>query len=705
MQVRGVREVRFLHRPPRRHAAVPGAHPGVLRGRRGHGRRHRRVRRHLHQGRAPRLPPRGERPAHHDQHPGHAARFDLHQAVHRGERGRQWQAGPGQRGMPRLRADASGIQKPQGQDGYLQPGGENRAGVPGRHRPLAHRSIQRGRRESERRRHAGHTAREHPAQPAKRREAYARAQRRRRSDDRERIRQPGEVRAGAGGRAARRGRRPGRCLAAIVQRERCAVLDRPHPVWQAGRVPRRLQRRHQQHPALRHERQAAGEPRGSARVLRRAAQAQGADRRPGDAGAPRRRRRPRCSLATREGPQGDGLQDHYLDFRALRPAPGLPGRARGLLLGLRPHSLRDQDRRGYVQGARRAGTRSEDPRHLLRLACDGHLLRELHGLEVTTWEIEGMENAMKSRSRRSFFQRALAGSVVTGATLSTLGAHMALANDGQGHDRDHDRRRGRRGDYGDLHPTPDQDGNTYLALPKDFEYVTFSKTGDAFGYGLLVPARHDGMALFDGPGRTIRLIRNHEVTALNAPFPVPGVPAGKKYDPKATGGCTTLDFDPHRKRLVRQFVSIAGTINNCSGGWSWRNTGWMTCEENTSGVNQGYDKPHGYTYFVPADANSAVTSVPLKGLGRFSHEAAVADKDGAIYLTEDSGNTSGFYRFIPNNPWNPLAGGSLEMLGIDGAPTATLISGQQLGVRLPVKWVPIPIPDPNLEGGEARVFT
>ena len=56
---RAVQEVRFLHRPPRRHAAVPGAHQGVLRGRGRHGSRHRRVRRHLHQGRPSRLPARG----------------------------------------------------------------------------------------------------------------------------------------------------------------------------------------------------------------------------------------------------------------------------------------------------------------------------------------------------------------------------------------------------------------------------------------------------------------------------------------------------------------------------------------------------------------------------------------------------------------------------------------------------------------------
>ena len=44
---------------------------GVLRGGRAHGRRHRRVRRDLHQGPPARLPPLAVRPAHDDQHPRH----------------------------------------------------------------------------------------------------------------------------------------------------------------------------------------------------------------------------------------------------------------------------------------------------------------------------------------------------------------------------------------------------------------------------------------------------------------------------------------------------------------------------------------------------------------------------------------------------------------------------------------------------------
>ncbi|HZO02367.1 MAG TPA: alkaline phosphatase PhoX [Burkholderiales bacterium] len=284
---------------------------------------------------------------------------------------------------------------------------------------------------------------------------------------------------------------------------------------------------------------------------------------------------------------------------------------------------------------------------------------------------------------------------------------MALASEGDGHGRDgdHGRRRARRSDYGDLHPTPDQDGNTILALPKDFKYVTFSKTGETFGDGLVVPRNHDGMGCFEGHGQIVRLIRNHELRNAAGDFAL-GVnaPAHLRYDVKGMGGCMTLDFDTQRKRLVRQFISIGGTFVNCSGGWSRHNSGWITCEETTAGVNNGFEKPHGYNFFVPADANSTVPGVALKAMGRFSHEASVADDRGIVYQTEDSGNNSGFYRFIPNDPRNLLSGGVLQMLAVTGNPTATMFTGQRVGVRLPVSWVTIPVADPNLEGGGMSCF-
>jgi hypothetical protein len=307
--------------------------------------------------------------------------------------------------------------------------------------------------------------------------------------------------------------------------------------------------------------------------------------------------------------------------------------------------------------------------------------------------------------RRSFFKRtgALAGGVVTGTTLSVLSAHMALAHDDR--HRHGDDRRGRRSTYGDLSPTPDQDGNMILALPKGFEYCTFSKTGEPFGNGLIVPRNHDGMACFAGHDHTVRLIRNHELRNAAGDFNL-GVngPAHLRYDAKGMGGCMTLEFDTKRKRLVRQFVGIGGTFVNCAGGYSWHDSGWITCEETTAGVNQGFEKPHGYNFFVPAGAHSTVPAVPFKEMGRFSHEASVADERGIVYQTEDAGNNSGFYRFTPNQRDNLGAGGLLEMLAVTGNPTATMFVGQRVGVRLPVHWMAIPVPDPNLEGGGMSCF-
>jgi len=89
------------------------------------------------------------------------------------------------------------------------------------------------------------------------------------------------------------------------------------------------------------------------------------------------------------------------------------------------------------------------------------------------------DDAVERPSRRSFLKGSglLAGGVVTSGTLGALAADTAWANDDR-HGSDHDRRGHRRSDYGELHPTADQDGKYFLALPRGFEYVTFSKTGD-----------------------------------------------------------------------------------------------------------------------------------------------------------------------------------------------------------------------------------
>jgi uncharacterized protein len=311
--------------------------------------------------------------------------------------------------------------------------------------------------------------------------------------------------------------------------------------------------------------------------------------------------------------------------------------------------------------------------------------------------------------RRSFFRMATGAAVVSGATLASLAAHTARANGAHQQGHDDWQFAGYRSEYGELKPTPDQNGNMVLALPAGFKYVTFSKIGERMHDGNIVPRAHDGMTCFDWKHGLVRLIRNHEVRTGPGSFNDPatlsmGGPAGTRYDPLGVAGTTTIDFDVHRKKVVRHFVSLNGTIVNCSGGLAWRNAGWLTSEETVAGPGQGWGKKHGYNFLVPVGANSAVPAVPLTWMGRFAHEAAVADGRGLLYQTEDAGNTSGFYRSIPKNPANLYQGGKLEMLAIKGTPQANLITGQVVGKRLPVEWVPIAAPDPDLESGALSCY-
>ena len=327
---------------------------------------------------------------------------------------------------------------------------------------------------------------------------------------------------------------------------------------------------------------------------------------------------------------------------------------------------------------------------------------------------ESDSNQAQQPSRRSFLRGSglVAGAVVSGATLATFAAHSARA---QGHYRpDHNYGwdedfAGWRSEYGEVRPTPNQNGENILALPKGFQYVTFSATGDRMSDGNLVPRAHDGMTCFDWRGSTVRLIRNHEVRTGPGSFTNPanfavGGSAHTRYDALGVGGTVTLEFDLRRKKLLRDFVSLNGTIVNCSGGLAWRNTGWISSEESVAGPLQGWGKKHGYNFFVPAAAQSTVPAVPIKWMGRFAHEASVADARGLLYETEDAGNTSGFYRAIPNKPGSLHSGGRLQMLAIKGAAQANLTTGQAVGARLPVEWVTIDDPDPDLENGATSCF-
>ena len=236
-----------------------------------------------------------------------------------------------------------------------------------------------------------------------------------------------------------------------------------------------------------------------------------------------------------------------------------------------------------------------------------------------------------------------------------------------------------------------------LDLPPGFRYRAFSRTGEMMSDGNRVPQDHDGMAAFSGPKDTTILVRNHEISpdqnqAVTAP-------EEKKYDKLCKGGTTTLILGKDRK-LIKDYVSLAGTYRNCSGGPTpWGS--WISSEEDVS--TPAGNRPrsrknvlakHGYNFEVPAQGG-LVDPVPLVAMGRFNHEAIAVDpKTGYIYQTEDR-QDSCIYRFRPKEKSNLKAGGTLEALAIKDAPKLHTSIDFFVGESKAVEWLPIEDVDPK----------
>jgi secreted PhoX family phosphatase len=277
--------------------------------------------------------------------------------------------------------------------------------------------------------------------------------------------------------------------------------------------------------------------------------------------------------------------------------------------------------------------------------------------------------------RRSFLKRAAV--TATAAVPFTAFMQRAAAQEPANAVR-----RGQTAGYGPLFPVEDQTtGLPLLLLPRGFRYVSFGWTGDPLDNGLPTPAVHDGMASFAAGRGRIRLVRNHEVGA-GAPF------SSAYYNSAAGGGTTTLEFDTQKGEVVSMRDSISGTVRNCAGGPTPWGT-WLTCEETTTFLG---GMPHGYIFEVPADGLG--DPLPLRDMGRFSHEAIAVDPStGYVYETEDAGTSSGLYRFTPATPGQLSDGGLLSMLKIKNINQANLGTSYAHGATFDVEWVPIANPD------------
>ena len=323
-----------------------------------------------------------------------------------------------------------------------------------------------------------------------------------------------------------------------------------------------------------------------------------------------------------------------------------------------------------------------------------------------------MQRKSSSLNRRQFFANtamAAGAGTLGGGLFDALLARSAFANDKRGPDEG--------AGYGPLRPAGDD-----LALPEGFQYRVISNEGDPMDDGFPTPKAMDGMATFHLPNGNILLVRNHEDgQAGNTLRPRPdgststsaGIlnhrlethygPRAFAFDTYAAGGTTTLEVEPFgRRRLVSQHWSLVGTLRNCAGGPTpWGS--WLSCEETLeSSSATGYARDHGYIFEVPITTMPGTPTQPvaLRHLGRFAHEAVAVDPaTGIVYETEDQGDGSGFYRFVPSaKPMRPgdlaATAGVFQMLKVKNAPGYETAINQTPGVQLPVEWVTIANPDP-----------
>ncbi len=248
------------------------------------------------------------------------------------------------------------------------------------------------------------------------------------------------------------------------------------------------------------------------------------------------------------------------------------------------------------------------------------------------------------------------------------------------------------------------DRDKILDLPGGFSYEIIGRAGETMSDGLILPGSPDGMAAFPGKGDEVVVVRNHEVSAgsssgqgafgrrnelLNKINKDRFYDSGKKSP--CLGGTSTFVYDTRKKAVVRQFLSLAGTIRNCAGGPTPWNS-WITCEETVVKSGGNLARDHGWCFDVPAtDQPELADPVPLKAMGRFNHEAVAVDPDtGDVFETEDR-HEGLIYKFVPKVKGKLAEGGKHDALKVKGKPSLDTRNWSQptfsVGDSKEIEWI------------------
>jgi secreted PhoX family phosphatase len=106
-------------------------------------------------------------------------------------------------------------------------------------------------------------------------------------------------------------------------------------------------------------------------------------------------------------------------------------------------------------------------------------------------------------------------------------------------------------------------------------------------------------------------------------------------------------------------------------------------------------------FSCPVEATSLVPARPLRGYGRFRHEAVAVDpRTNVAYLTEDQSDGC-LYRFVPSRREQPFSG-KLQALRAVNAPNYDTSERMAQDRAVRIDWVDVSNPDPDEDSVRAE---